>query len=187
MIRRTKKASSKKSNLPKAEDQYALLAQLKLIKYYDPVNGKIVTHKFGDKDPWSLLWNPLIKELIGIKKSFLYHKSLKGKDIPSLPAMKSYVSFQDYHSPDKYDFTKNYGSNLYLPLNWEYLGKGKQVDYFSDKFEGDWIYYWHKFGEYDQNMPIEKDHKVQIHYDRKNKLIKMSGGKLTVTQRGIIN
>lgn len=101
--------------------------------------------------------------------------------------MKSYISFQDYYSPDKYDLSKNFGSFFELPIKWELLGKGKQVDYFSDKFEGDWIYYYHKFGEYDQSQPIVKDHKVNIYYDRKNKLVKMVGGKLTVTNRGIIN
>lgn len=187
MIRLTKKVSSKKSKLPKLEDQYAWLAQLKLIKYYDSITNKVITHKFGDEQSWSLLWNPIVKELIGIKNSLLYNKNIKGSDISSLPAMKSYISFQDYHSPDKYDFTKNYGSKLKLPIKWEHLGKGKQVDYYSDKFEGEWIYYWHRFGEYDPNMPIERDHKVQIYYDRKNKLIKMAGGKLDVTHRGIIN
>lgn len=180
MIRRIEK-------LPKLEDQYALLAQLKLIKYYDPVTNKVKTHKFGDKNPWSLLWNPITKELIGIKDSLLFKKTLKSKNLHSLPAMKSYISFQDYFSSDKYDFTKNFGSYLKLPLKWELLGKGKQVDYYSDKFEGDWVYYYHRFGEYDQSQPIIKDHKVNIYYDWQNKLIKMSGGKLTVTKRGIIN
>lgn len=183
MIRKIK---SSKSKLPKLEDQYALLAQLKLIKYYDPVNGKVIIHKFHNRDPWSLLWNPVTKELIGIKDVLLFKKNIKG-NINNLPAMKSYIDFQDYFSSDKYDFSKNFGSYLKLPLKWDWLGKGKQVDYYSDKFEGDWVYYWHRFGEYDQSQPIEKDHKVNIYYDWQNKLIKMVGGKLTVTKRGIIN
>lgn len=189
MIRRItskKNISSKrksKNRLPKKEDQFAWLAEFRQIKYYDAITNEVVTHKFKN---WSLLWNPITKELIGIKNELLVPRELKnGK---KLPAMKSFIAFQDYENPIEYDFSKNWSSYLNVPLKWELLGKGKAVDYWSDKFNKlDFWTYYHKFGEYDQNMPIEKDHKVMIWYDRNNKLIKMAGGKLTVTERGIIN
>lgn len=192
MIRRInskKKRSSKrksKNDLPKKEDQFAWLADFRQVKYYDAVTNEVVTHKFKN---WSLLWNPITNELIGIKNSLITPKDLSGvKNKKSLPAMKAFIAFQDYENPISYDFSKNWSSRLILPLKWELLGKGKAVDYWSDKFNKlDFWTYYHKFGEYDQNMPIEKDHKVMVWYDKNNKLIKMAGGKLTVTERGIIN
>lgn len=183
MIRRNLKKSS--SKLPKKEDQFAWLAELQLIKYYDAITNKVITHEF--KNPkWSLLWNPTTKELIGIKDSLLKPKTLK--NAKSLPAMKSFIAFQDFGSPLDYDFNKNWSCYLGVPLKWELLGKGKQVDYWSEKFNKlDFWSYYHKFGEYDRDMPIVKDHKVMIYYDWKNKLIKIAGGKLIVNERGIIN
>lgn len=190
MIRRfpSKKSKSSKSGLklPKKEDQFAWLADFRQIKYYDLITNQVITHNFKD---WSLLWNPITKELIGIKNSLITPKDLSGvKNKKSLPAMKTFIAFQDYENPISYDFSKNWSSRLKLPLKWELLGKGKAVDYWSDKFNKlDFWTYYHRFGEYDQNMPIEKDHKVMIWYDWGNQLIKMAGGKLTVTERGIIN
>lgn len=192
MIRRItskKNHSSKrkpKNSLPKKEDQFAWLADFRQIKYYDLITNQVITHNFKD---WSLLWNPITKELIGIKNSLITPKDLSGvKNKKSLPAMKAFIAFQDYENPISYDFSKNWSSRLKLPLKWELLGKGKAVDYWSDKFNKlDFWTYYHRFGEYDQNMPIEKDHKVMVWYDWGNQLIKMAGGKLTVTERGIIN
>ncbi len=189
MIRRKIKKINKKSSnkLPTKKDQYAWLASLKQIKYFDDQN-KIRTRTFKKSDPWSLIWNPLTKELVGIKNSSLKGIELQGKGILNLPAMKSFIAFQDHPSLEDYDFTKNFMSTLQKPIKWELLGKGKQIDYKSDKFNlNDFWLYYHKFGEYDQNMPIVRDHKVNIYYDRINKMIKISGGKLIVTERGIIN
>lgn len=177
----------KPRKLPPRKDQWALLAALKQIKYFDPDNATI-TINFKKADPWSLLWNPTTNELLGIKNSLFTDVELKGKGILNLPAMKSFIAFQDHPSLEDYDFSKNFISKLITPIKWEFLGKGKQIDYRSDKFNlNDYFLYYHKFGEYDQNMPIIKDHKVSIYYDRANKLIKIAGGKLTVTERGIIN
>jgi hypothetical protein len=181
------KAKVKATKLPPRKDQYSWLAELKQIKYFDP-DQKTKTVKFKKSDPWSLLWNPITNELLGIKNSLCKDVELKGKNILNLPAMKSFIAFQDHPSLEDYDFSKNFISTLKQPIKWEFLGKGKQIDYWSEKFNlNDFWLYYHKFGEYDQNMPIVKDHKVKIYYDPLNKLIKIAGGKLTVTERGIIN
>ena len=186
---KTKAKSKTKSTkkLPPRKDQWAWLAELKGIKYFDPDN-KTQTRQFKKSDPWSLLWNPITNELLGIKNSLCKDVELKGKNILNLPAMKSFIAFQDHPSLEDYDFSKNFISTLKQPIKWEFLGKGKQIDYWSEKFNlNDFWLYYHKFGEYDQNMPIVQDHKVKIYYDPLNKLIKIAGGKLTVTERGIIN
>lgn len=182
-----KSKTKKKLTLPKEKDQYAFLADLKLIKFYNYEN-KVKTIKFYDSDPWSLIWNPVTKQLLGIKNSLLKCVEIKSKKLFSLPAMKSYIAFQDHKDIKDYDFSKNFISSLTLPIKWNLLGKAKQIDYYSDKFNiNDYWLYYHRFGEYDQSMPIVKDHKVQLYYDCANQIIKIEGGKLIVTERGIIN
>lgn len=172
--------------LPPRKDQYAWLAELRLIKYYIPSTGKVNTQKFG-KD-WSLLWNPTTKILLGVKNSILKKLDVDGDSLKSLPAMKAFIDFQDHSEHTDYDFSKNWKSVFHYPIKFELLGKGKQIDYYSDKFnKGQFHYYYHEFGEYDQSKPIVEDHKVMIYYDRKNNIILVKGGKLTVTKRGIIN
>jgi len=184
-VKSKKTSQKKKKKLPNEKDQFGFLADLKKIKYYDSKNNKVKTVKFDD---WSLLWNPLRKELVGICNKDLCKIKLDYKDLKNLPAMKAHISFQDFPSYQDYDFSKNYISDMKHPIDFELIGKGKEIEYYSDKFnKGDWCLYYHEFGEYDQSKPIVKDHKVMVYYDPYNQLIKCSGGKLTVTERGIIN
>ena len=121
MIRRfpykkSKSSKSKGLKLPKKEDQFAWLADFRQVKYYDAVTNQVITHKFKD---WSLLWNPITKELIGIKNSLITPKDLSGvKNKKSLPAMKAFIAFQDYENPISYDFSKNWSSPVENMEKW---------------------------------------------------------------------
>jgi len=180
--RSTKKKSA--SKIPSKKYQYGWLAELRLISYYDPFTNKVKTKKFR-KSKWSLIWNPTTKELVGISNSKLNKLKKLPKELRNSKAMKAHIKFLN-RNLDNYDFTKNYDSDVILPLKWIKLGKGKQIDYFSDKFDDGWYYYYHEFGEYEHSLPPIKNHGVNIYYDQINELFRAKGGKLDVTERGII-
>jgi hypothetical protein len=182
MIKRNKKSAEKKK-IPSPKNQYSLLAELRLISYYDE-NNKVKTIKFK-KNQWSLLWNPSTKELKGVPNDSLVKLKFLPNSMFSSKAMKDHIAFQDYKSLDNYDFTCNFTGGEIKPAKWVKLGKGKQIDYFSDKFNDGWCYYYHPFGDFGSEFII-KDHKVNIYYSEVNNFYKAKGGQLTVTRRGII-
>lgn len=182
--RSTKKKSAKKKKLPSKKYQYGWLAELRLLSYYDPFTKKVKTKKFR-KGKWSLIWNPTTKELVGISNSRLNKLGKLPEEMLRSAAMKSHIKFQN-KDLNNYDFTLNYDSDIILPLKWNKLGKGKQIDYYSNKFDDGFYYYYHEFGEYEHNKPPVKNHGVNIYYDQYNDLWRAKGGKLDVTERGII-
>lgn len=163
-----------------SKDCYTLLAQLKEIKYVN-FEGKNKIIYFNDQR-WELLWNPIKKELIGIKKKLI--KKIPFKDLENFknkPAYQMVKIFKDY------DFDGCiYSSFLEEPLTFEKLGKGTHIVYRSDKWNKHKFFnYIHEFGE-DGNS-INPRHGVNVYYNKKNRLFMCKGGKLFVSSRGIIN
>lgn len=182
MKKRTKKKSAKEK-IPPKKYQYGWLAELRLISYYDPFTNKVKTKKF--RKGWSLVWNPTTKELVGIPNSKLKKLKKLPKKLLKSEAMRSHIRFQNKNL-NNYDFSLNYDSDIIIPFKWEKLGKGKQIDYYSDKFDDGWFYYYHEFGEYAHDKPPIKNHRVNIYYNDANGFFRAKGGKLDVTERGII-
>ena len=150
----SKSKTKVKTKLPARKDQYSWLAELKQIKYFDPDNVT-KTRKFKKSDPWSLLWNPITNELLGIKNSLCKDVEIKGKSILNLPAMKAFIAFQDHPSLEDYDFSKNFISTLKQPIKWEFLGKGKQIDYWSEKFNlNDFLHNAHLTKKWKKNLKL---------------------------------
>lgn len=170
--------------LPPKKYRFGWLAELRLLSYYDPKTKKPRAKRFR-KGKWSLLWNPYTKELLGVPNSSLIKLKKINKKIYSDKAMNSHIIFQN-KMIDNYDFTKNYKVDIITPFQWKKLGKGKQVDYFSNKFDEGWYYYYHLFGEYDSSKPPTKNHRVNLYHDPRNNFYRAKGGKLNVTRRGII-
>jgi len=159
------------------KNQYALLAQLKEIKYTN-FEGKNKILYFN-KERWELLWNPSEKCLLGIKKKLMRKIKVDNENFKENPAYKMVKIFKDY------EFESAYEAFLQPPFKFEKLGKGIHVVYRSDKWNKKKFFnYIHEFGE--DGSTLVKNHGVNIFYNRKNKLFKMCGGKLIVNERGII-
>lgn len=176
-----------RKTLTKPKNQFAELAPLIEISYTDLITGKKQKQKFPrrkDKtreDSWVLLWNAESNELLGIKRGRTDDVTdlLPESDFKNLKAYKIYKSFNGFELPQVSL------SQITLPFKWEEIGKAEHIVYHSDKNnEGDFYDYIHPFG--DNGYIKIRDHGVKFYYDRKNKIFKLSGGKLTVNERGIV-
>lgn len=161
------------------KDCYTLLAQLKEIKYIN-FEGKNKILYFN-RDRWELLWNEGLKSLLGIKKKLLKKISLNKDNHIENPAFKMVKVFKDY------DFDSAFTADLEPPYKFEKLGKAVHVVYRSDKWnKHKYFNYIHEFGESGNETEINRNHGVNLFYNKKNRLFLMKGGKLIVSNRGII-
>lgn len=178
MIR--KRANKKPlARIPKKR-QSTNLAALKEIRFHS-LDGRKRTIKF-DKKKWELLWYPAEKYLLVVQKKDLKKlENFDNKNYKHFPAYKMWKIFTDK------DFNQAFTLDLYKDKKFNKIGKGIHVVYHSDKWNpGDFWDYIHEFGE-GIDYVVVKNHGVNISYDPINKIYKMSGGKLDVTDRGIIN
>lgn len=156
------------------------LASLKEIRF-ETLDGKKRKIKF-DKNKWELIWNPIQKYLLVVPcKDLKTVKLTNENEYKHFPAYKMWKMFTSFKN-DKAFIYKPYKNKMFNKI-----GKGIHVIYHSDKWnEGDFWDYIHEFGEGVDHIVI-KNHGVNVYYDPINKIYKMSGGKLDVTERGIIN
>lgn len=175
------------STLSKPQNHYAELAPLLEICYYDLITGKKQKQKFPrrknkmNEDAWVLLWNSETEELLGIKRGRTSDITdlIPESDFKKLKAYKIYKAFNGFEIPQVSL------SSLNTP-NWEEVGKAEHIVYgpCDKNNQGDFYDYIHPFG--DNGYIRIKDHGVKFYYDRNNKIFKLSGGKLTVNERGIV-
>lgn len=176
-----------KKTLAKDQNQFAELAPLIEISFTDNVTGEKIKQKFPrrksktNEDSWVLLWNIPKKELWGVKRGRTVDITEVVPDdlIKRSKAYKLYKDFNGWEEPNV-SLTR-----ITKPFKWEKVGKAEHVVYHSDKNNRyDFYDYIHPFGD---NGYIQiKDHGVNLFYDRINKIFKISGGRLTVTERGIV-
>lgn len=164
---------------------FAFLAPLIEIKYKDLVTEKFKTIKFphNRNEKFILMWNPHTKELWGIRNSRTKDLSQEEKKhVEKFKKTKSYKIYKDFNG---YEDTKIDKTQIKEPLKWEELGIAEHIVYKSDKFNKNKFYeYIHPFGD---NGYIQiKNHGVKFYYDKKNKIFRVTGGKLTVNERGIV-
>lgn len=160
------------------KDCYTLLAQLKEIKYIN-FEGKNKIIYFNDQR-WELLWNEKTKSLLGIKKKLLKRVPINKENYLENPAYQMVKVFKDY------DFDSAFTADLEPPYKFEKLGKAVHVVYRSDKWnKHKYFNYIHEFGE-SGNGPNIIDHKVNLFYNKKNRLFLLKGGMLAVENRGIV-
>lgn len=174
--------------IKKPQNHFAELAPLIEICYTDLITGKKLKHKFPrrkdkfNEDTWVLLWNTESKELWGVKRGRTLditeeiHKTIDPK------TTKAYKLYKDFNGWEQPNISL---TSITKPFNWEEVGKAEHVVYHSDKWEqSDFYDYIHPFGD---NGHIQiRDHGVKFYYDRKNKIFRICGGKLTVNDRGIV-
>lgn len=155
------------------------LAQLKEIRYHT-LDGRRKTIKF-DKQKWELIWDPIKKILLVTRKENLKRLKVDLKTIENLPTFKMWKDFTAHPVDKVYDLVLN--ENFLFNK----IGKGIHVVYRSDKWnKGDYWDYIHEYGEGLDHVVV-KNHGVNVYYDTVNKIYKMSGGKLDVTDKGIIH
>lgn len=179
MIKR-KYTRRKKEKLEEIKPDLTRLASLKEIRFHE-LSGKKRSIKF-DKKKWQLIWNPIKKHLWVVPTKDLKKVKLTNEnEYKHFPAYKMWKVFTDFENDKAF---------IYQPTvqkAFNKIGKGIHVVYHSDKWnEGDYWDYIHEFGEGIDHVVI-KNHGVNVYYDPINKIYKMSGGKLDVTERGIIN
>lgn len=176
-----KKTPIKRKIKVSQKDGFAFLAPLIEIKYIDKFTGKPTLRKFprNKSEIFWLVWNPYTKELWGMRKSKLVEIDPLQIDYKKTKAYKIYKDFNGYEDL-KLDKTK-----IKTPFKWEEVGKAVHILYHSDKNNrGQFYDYIHPFGD---NGYIQlKDHGVNFYYDWTNRIFKVSGGKLTVNERGIV-
>jgi hypothetical protein len=165
-------------NLP-VKRAFTNLAQLKEIRYVT-TEGKNRIIKFDRR--WELLWEPIEKILYVVpKKPLIKIKDFNEESVKHTPAYKMIHTFKAQ------PFKNAYYLDLVKKKAFNKIGKGIHVVYKSDKWnEGDFWNYIHEYGEGIDHVVIH-NHGVNVYYDPINKIYKMYGGKLDVTERGIIH
>src|SRR5574338_11796 len=164
--------------MTKFKKSVTLLAQLKEIQY-TTLSGKLRKIKFDKK--WKLLWDPITKILYVAPKKLFTKIKIDEDRVRHTPAYKMIRTFKAQ------PFKNAFELDLIKKKEFERIGKGIHVVYRSDKWnEGDFWNYIHEFGEGIDHVVI-KNHGVNVYYDPINKIYKMNGGKLDVTDRGIIH